>query len=253
MSINKDSSQPTAPRSFPSIEGNTRGAIGRDEFIPMECQLMSKMLDWHSFRILRVTPLKIFRGSSRPMRSQHSKLSTNEKPRFRPKSQCPQNLESSNLTPICQLTVIPIYWQPKGYQWMSIGKAFSIDCYSNSLTIDCQFKANWLLMECLLDSNWLPTDFQLESHFGGPRLYSTASSQPMAPRSFPSIEGNNRGARGWDEFIPIQYKLTANWMSIDCQLNPIQIDSQLNVNSLPIECQLVKIHLNLWLLGRFPL
>ena len=141
----------------------------------------------------------------------------------------------------------------KDTNWMSISKAFSIDCYSNSLTIDCQFNANWLLMECLLDSNWLPTDFQLESHFGGPRLHSTASSQPMAPRSFPSIEGNNRGARGWDEFIPIQYKLTANWMSIDCQLNPIQIDSQLNVNSLPIECQLVKIHLNLRLLGRFPL
>ena len=116
MSISKDSSQPTAPRSFPSIEGNTRGAKGWDEFIPMECQLMSKMFDWYSFRILRVTPLKIFRGSSRPMRSQHSKLSTNEKPRFRPKSQCLQNLESSNLMPICQLTVIPIYWQPKGYQ-----------------------------------------------------------------------------------------------------------------------------------------
>ena len=116
MSISKDSSRPMAPRSFPSIEGNTRGAKGWDEFIPMECQLMSKMLDWHSFRILRVTPLKIFRGSSRPMRSQHSKLSTNEKPRFWPKSQCLQNLESSNLMPICQLTVIPIYWQPKGYQ-----------------------------------------------------------------------------------------------------------------------------------------
>ena len=118
----------------------------------------------------------------------------------------------------------------KDTNWMSIGKAFSIDCYSNSLTIDCQFTANWLLMDCILDSNWLPTDFQSKSHFGGPRLYSTASSQPMAPRSFSSIEGNNRGARGWDEFIPIQYKLTANWIQYKLTANWMSIDCQLNVN-----------------------
>ena len=40
---------------------------------------------------------------------------------------------------------------------------------------------------------------QKEVHFMGPSLYSTASSQGLAPRSFPFIKGNGRGAEPWDE------------------------------------------------------
>ena len=35
----------------------------------------------------------------------------------------------------------------------------------------------------------------------GPGLYSTASTQGLAPRLFPSIEGNNRGAAPRDECL----------------------------------------------------
>ena len=71
---------------------------------PIQCQLRSKTLDWSWFRFVRVPPLKIFWGTSRPMRSQHSELSTNQKPRFRPDSHCWPNLKSTNPRQMCQLT-----------------------------------------------------------------------------------------------------------------------------------------------------
>ena len=77
----------------------------------MGCQSMSKKLDWHSLRIKGVSPLKNFRGTSRPMRSQHSELSTNRKARFWPENQCQQNLKSTNPMPICQFTYFPIHWK----------------------------------------------------------------------------------------------------------------------------------------------
>ena len=76
-----------------------------------QCHLRSKTLDWRRFRVLRVPPLKNFWGTSQPMRSQHSELSTNRKARFWPENQCQQNLKSTNPMPICQFTYFPIHWK----------------------------------------------------------------------------------------------------------------------------------------------
>ena len=61
---------------------------------PIQCHLLSKTVDWCRFRIVRVPLWNICWGTSRPMRSQHSELSTNENPRFWLQSQCSSNLES---------------------------------------------------------------------------------------------------------------------------------------------------------------
>ena len=58
---------------------------------------------------LKGTPFEIFSGTSRPMRSQYSELSTNQRPRFQPYSWCWPNLESTNPLTICQsITNSPI-------------------------------------------------------------------------------------------------------------------------------------------------
>ena len=141
---------------------------------------MSINFDWHRLRIVRVPPLKIFWGTSRPMRSQHFELSTNQKPRFRPDSRCWSNLESTNLTPMCQLTYNRValdyqwnaHWLPTKGRLTTNG--ISIDCQwnVNQLPIECQLNSNWMPlicqwyvnwwpMECLLTTNWLSIDFQL--------------------------------------------------------------------------------------------
>ena len=119
-------------------------------------------LDWHRLRIVRVPPLKIFWGTSRPMRGQHFKLSTNQKPRFRPDSRCWSNLRSTNPTPMCQLTEnqVPLEyqltadWQTLYWHWTNNG--MPIDCQwnvkwaTNGMSIDIQWNANWMPMECKL-------------------------------------------------------------------------------------------------------
>ena len=79
---------------------------------PIHCHLMSKTLDWHMFKIVRVPPLEIFWLTSRPMRSQHFELSTNEKPRFLQDSRCLPDMDSANRMPMCKLTVncLVLHW-----------------------------------------------------------------------------------------------------------------------------------------------
>ena len=141
------------------------------------------MLHWQVFRIVRVPPLNIFRGSSLPIRSQDSELSTNQRPRFQQNFRLQQNLSPPNALPLCHCKVtvsLKIHlnqFSPNGYQKMPM---------------DCQF-ANAMSFEPLVChfNHWNAN--QGESHFMGPSLYSTASSQGLAPRLFPSIEGNDRG------------------------------------------------------------
>ena len=64
----------------------------------------SKTIQWHNLYIVRVPPLKIFRESSRPIRSQDSELSTNQRPRFRLNFLPQPNLKSSNGQSIGQCT-----------------------------------------------------------------------------------------------------------------------------------------------------
>ena len=85
-----------------------------------QCHLRSKTLDWCRFRVVRVPPMKIFWGTSRPMRSQHLELSTNQKPRFRTDSRCWSNLKSTNPTPMCQLTYnrVALDYQCRNAHWL---------------------------------------------------------------------------------------------------------------------------------------
>ena len=79
------------------------------------------------------------------------------------------------------------------------------------------------------------------------------SSLPMAPRVFPSIEGNDRGAIGRDESLLIDIQLAVNWHSIGSQFVLDSIGSQLTFNWQLICIGLEWIHLSPWLLGCFPL
>ena len=90
----------TAPRSFPFIKGNARGADPEMKIIPMDCQFASININWQRLRIIRIPPLNIFRECSRPMRSLDSELSTNERPRFWPDSWHVPNFDPSNAPPI---------------------------------------------------------------------------------------------------------------------------------------------------------
>ena len=99
--------------------------------------LRSKTLDWYKFRIIRVPPLEIFSGTSRPMRSQHSGLLTNEKPRFWQDSRCLPNLESTNPMQMCQLT----------------DNRVSLECTWNTNGLQREFLIIWHSIRCQLMSN----------------------------------------------------------------------------------------------------
>ena len=146
--------------------------------IDIECDESSviwgqKTHDWRRFRVVRVPPLKIFWRTSRPMRSQHFELSTNQKLRFRPDPRCWPNLESTNPTPMCQLTDnrVALDYQWNAYclstkcpfttigisfdsNWMPINYQWNV----NGLPIECQWNVNWLPMECQLNTNRMPLD-----------------------------------------------------------------------------------------------
>ena len=64
-----------------------------------------KMLHWRMFRVVRVPPLKISWGTSRPMRSQHFELSTNQRPRFQQNFRHQPNLRPSNELSLCHCKV----------------------------------------------------------------------------------------------------------------------------------------------------
>ena len=123
------------------------------------------------------TPFENFLGTSRPMRSQHFELSTNQRPRFQQNIRPQPKLNPSNALPVCHCNVtvsLKIHLNqisPNGYP---------------NMPKDCQF-ANAMSFEPLLchSNHWDAT--QGESHFTGPSLHSTASSRDEADRSLPCI------------------------------------------------------------------
>ena len=143
----------SANRSLPSIEGSGRLAGSRDGQI--QWQLRSKPHDWLRFRIVRVPPLRISWGTSRPMRSQHSELSTNQEPRFGQDFWLWPKLEYTNPMQMCQSAAslyrefIPVLNQPIWYQLRT-----------NLKTIKTQSNANWtpnkMLIDNQSDANWKP-------------------------------------------------------------------------------------------------
>ena len=130
------------------------------------------------FQVCKGTPFENFLGD----------LSTNEKPAFWALDQSEASISakypaSANFESIQCTATVPLQShcvtedpiEPNFPQW--------IYKYVNGLPI-CQCYATWTT----------PVSLQpLGCHS------STASSQGLAPRLFPSIEGNDRGADPWDE------------------------------------------------------
>ena len=117
--------------------------------------------------------------------------------------------------------------------WLTIEYKLTV----NGVEIDCNLSITWLPMECQSTVNWKPIDFQLETHSVRPGLYSIESISKQAPRTFPSIEGNTRGANlvmnSVNAYgIPKRRQLIANVMPMYCQLDS---------NWLSIECNWVPI------------
>ena len=130
------------------------------------------MIHWQVFRIVRVPPLNIFGEPSRPIRSQDSELSTNQRPRFQQNIRLQPNLNQPSALPLCHCKVtvsLKIHLNqisPNRYQNMSM---------------DCQF-VNAMPLEPLLChfNHWDATQL----------LHSTASSQGSANPSLTSIEAS---------------------------------------------------------------
>ena len=184
----------TSSRKHISIERQS------DTYEPIWCQLSSKTLNWNRIRIIRVSPLKIFWWTSRPMRSQLSELSTNEKPRFQPDFCFLPNLESTNPMTIGQSKdiLMPLKCQSQ---------------FANRIPVDIQSDANWHLIWYQLTANQKPINNQLT--FNVTQIdYQSTSNQ-----------------------IPIWYLMRHNQMLIDNQsdVNWEPIWRQLRPNLMPIE------------------
>ena len=203
--------------------------------IPIQCQLRSITLDWHRFRIVRVPPLRNFWGTSRPMRSQHFKLSTNQKPWFRPDFRCWSNLRSTNSTPMCQLTENQVQLE---YQLIADWQTLYWHWTNNGMPIDCQWNVNGLQMECQLRSNWMPIEIQSYVTWLQIEYQLTVNWMPINIQSYANRDPI------WCQLtsneIPIDCQSDANWDSIECKLRSSQmpIDIQWEGNWDPIGCKL---------------
>ena len=189
------------------------------------------MLDWQSFRVIRVPPLKIFWDTSGPMRSQHFELSTNQEPRFRLYSRCWQNLESANLAPMCQLRDNR---EPLECQWTANWLKIEWDWINNGMSIDCQLKADWLPMVFQLTSNGMSIDYQWNANWIQMECQLTTNGLPI---------DNHLTTNGvpiechFKDNGPLQCQLNANWLTLDCHfsINGKPIKYQLIINGMPMK------------------
>ena len=177
------------------------------------------------------------------MRSQHSELSTNQKPPFRQNSWCWPNLESTNHMPICQLNVnwflkIELHlrilysgtWLYRG-KWPSktiIDEPIQCQCrayLNNWIHVSIvQWNVNWQPMECQWYTNWLHiVQLHLRILYSGTCLYrgkwpsKTIIDEPIQCQSLPNQ--NN-----WIHVSIVQWNV--NWQQMECQwtTNGIPID-----------------------------
>ena len=164
MSISKDSSQHMAPRSFPSIEGNSRGARPWVETV----------IDWHPSGLSDTAVVQWHFSDT---------VKIWLMPRIFLKSRPPIGRE---------LRILASDWS-RGSPKIFKGGTLTI------LNL-CQ----WIIFEDLLHCQWRSSDTVTLKWHSDTLLKIDEmrhSSQRMAPRSFPSIEGNTRGPCPWDEFL----------------------------------------------------
>ena len=155
------------------------------------------MKHWHRFSIVRVFPLNISGGGSRPMRILDSRLSTNHRPPFQAHFilwlilKAATVLQFSQSKPdgnwlglmdsvVCHLT---ISWLPLGFHLKTTWRPLDCQLTSTCLPLECHLTATWLPLDCHLTSTWLPLDCHLTT-----------------------------------TWRPLDYHLTATWLQLVCHL-----------------------------------
>ena len=215
----------SANRSLPSIEGSDRLARSIDLLI--QWQLKSKSLDWPRFRIVRVPPLGTSGGTSRPMRSQHSELSTNQEPRFGQDFWLWPKLESTNPMQMCQSAAslyrefIPVLNQPIWYQLRTNLKTIETQSNANltpnMMLIDNQSDTNWELIWRQLRPNVMLINSQ-SNDYGQPiwcqlrTILKTNEIESDANWTPNQMLIDNQSDTNWQ---PIWKQLRPNLMSIE--------------------------------------
>ena len=189
-----------------------------------------KFEHWHRFWIVRVTPLKISGGGSRPMRSLDSRLSTNHRPPFQANFILWLILKAATVLQFSQS-------KPDG-NWL--GLMDSVVCYLTTTwlplafhlpntwrPLDCQLTSTWLPLECHLTTTWLPLAFHLPTTWGPLDCQLTSTWLPLECH----LTAN---------WLPLDYHLTATWLPLDYHLTTtwLPLDYHLSTTWVPLNFHL---------------
>ena len=113
---------------------------------------VSKVIHLQVFRIVRVPPLNIFGESSRPIRSQDSMLSTNQRPWFKQNIRHQLNLNPPTVPLQCHcVTQLPfdyhltVTWLPLDFHLTLIWLPLNWQCHwtTTRLPLDCHLAVIW--------------------------------------------------------------------------------------------------------------
>ena len=169
------------------------------------------MKHWHRFSIVRVFPLNISGGGSRPMRILDSRLSTNHRPPFQAHFilwlilKAATVLQFSQSKPdgnwlglvdsvVCHLT---ISWLPLGFHLKTTW-----------LPIDFHLPSTWLPLDCHLTTNWLQLDYHLTTTEYN---YSKAIDTLLRLRPYYVISSTLLTTT----WLPLDYNLTTTWLPLN--------------------------------------
>ena len=180
----------------------------------------------HRFWTVRVPPLNIFGGGSRPMRSLDSGLPTNHRPQFQTifclwltveaatllrfsQSRANGNSPKPVKLQISSQVIVKWTWYPLNIHltttwlplechltttWLPL--AFHLpttwgplDCQLTStwLPLECHLTTTWLLLDYQLTSTWLPLDYHLTTTQQPLDIHSTSTKHPLDIHSTPLV------------------------------------------------------------------
>ena len=179
------------------------------------------------------TPFDHFLRSSRPIRGQDFRLSTNQKPRFQPDSEPPLKLNPSNSLSLCHWNVtqkiprsIHIQSLPRQCQWNANSVPMECKLSANEVSLNCHWNATPMSLEYYLPTNRLP----LDCHFSVTWLslgchLALSDSQVLA-----SIEIGDR----LKQFEMNQSSFNAMSMLCQCNVNAVSLRIILLIGHLPL-------------------
>ena len=131
----------------------------------MQCQCDAKNTPVAVIQDRKGTPFDHFLRSSRPIRGQDFRLSTNQKPRFQPDSEPPLKLNPSNSLSLCHWNVtqkiprsIHIQSLPRQCQWNANSVPMECKLSANEVSLNCHWNATPMSLEYYLPTNRLPLD-----------------------------------------------------------------------------------------------